>query len=111
MVKGLPGSDFAGVTTRWCEAIFADIKASDIKAWGGSGAVWRRGLLCVLCVVVLFLALLFVTYLCVLKMCCGDIVGIFLANSTEKCDLTRGVVLFSDHMWCNCVPVHVICGF
>lgn len=48
---------------------------------------------------------------CVLKMCCGDIAGIFLVNSAEKCDLTRGVVLFSDHMWCNCVPVHVICGF
>ena len=48
---------------------------------------------------------------CVLKMCCGDIVGIFVVNSAEKCDLTRGVVLFSDHMWCNCVPVHVICGF
>ena len=47
----------------------------------------------------------------VLKMCCGDIVGIFFVNSAEKCDLTRGVVLFSDHMWCNCVPVHVICGF
>lgn len=50
-------------------------------------------------------------YFCVLKMCCGDIVGIYLADSAEKCDLTRGVVLFSDHMWCNCVPVHVICGF
>ena len=50
-------------------------------------------------------------YFCVLKMCCGDIVGIYLVNSAEKCDLTRGVVLFSDHMWCNCVPVHVICGF
>ena len=50
-------------------------------------------------------------YFCVLKMCCGDIAGIFLVNSAEKCDLTRGVVLFSDHMWCNCVPVHVICGF
>ena len=50
-------------------------------------------------------------YFCVLKMCCGDIVGIYLVNSAEKCDLTRGVVLFSDHMWCYCVPVHVICGF
>ena len=48
---------------------------------------------------------------CVLKMCCGDIVGIFVVNSAEKCDLTRGVVLFSDHMWCNYVPVHVTCGF
>ena len=47
---------------------------------------------------------------CVLKMCCEDIVGIFLVNSAEKCDLTRGVVLFSDHMWCNCVPMHVTYG-
>ena len=47
---------------------------------------------------------------CVLKMCCEDIVGIFLVNSAEKCDLTRGVVLFSDHMWCNYVPVHVTYG-
>ena len=54
---------------------------------------------------------LFRAYFCVLKMCCGDIAGILLVNSAEKCDLTRGVVLFSDHMWCNCVPVHVICGF
>ena len=50
-------------------------------------------------------------YFCVLKMCCGDIVGIYLVNSAEKCDLTRGGVLFSDHMWCNYVPVHVTCGF
>ena len=47
---------------------------------------------------------------CVLKMCCEDIVGILLVNSAEKCDLTRGVVLFSDHMWCNCVPMHVTYG-
>ena len=53
----------------------------------------------------------FGAYFCVLKICCGDIAGIFLANSAEKCDLTRGVVLFSDHMWCKCVPVHVTCGF
>lgn len=63
--------------------------------------MWRRGLL--------YIARCFIV--CVLKMCCGDIVGIFPVNSAEKCDLTRGVVLFSDHMWCNCVPVHVICGF
>lgn len=72
MVEGLPGSDFAGVKTHWRKAIFTDIKAG-----GGSGAVWRRGLLCI----------------------------------AEKCDLTRGFVLFSDHMCCICVPVHVICGF
>ena len=48
---------------------------------------------------------------CVLKMCCGDIAGIFLVNSAEKCDLTRGVVLFSERVCCYCVPVHVICGF
>ncbi len=50
-------------------------------------------------------------YFYVLKMCCGDIAGIFLVNSAEKCDLTRGVVWFSDHMWCNCAPVHAIYGF
>ena len=35
----------------------------------------------------------------------------FFLNIEEKCDLTRGVVWFSDHMWCNCLPMHVICGF
>lgn len=73
--------------------------------------MWRRGLFACIarCFIVwgVFLWRIF----CVLKMCCGDIVGIYLADSAEKCDLTRGVVLFSDHMWCNCVPVHVICGF
>lgn len=34
-----------------------------------------------------------------------------LARIAEKCDLTRGFVLFSDYMCCNCVPAHVICGF
>lgn len=68
--------------------------------------MWYRGLLCVLRVVLLSGA-----YFCVLKMCCGDTAGIFLVNSAEKCDLTRGFVLFSEHMCCNCVPVHVICGF
>ena len=48
---------------------------------------------------------------CVLKMCCGDIAGIFLVNSAEKCDLTRGVVLFSERVCCYCVPVHGNCGF
>ena len=50
-------------------------------------------------------------YFCVLKMCCGDIVGIYLVNSAEKCDLTRGVVLFSERVCCYCVPVHGNCGF
>ena len=82
--------------------------------------MWCRGLFA--CIARCFIVrwVLFVAYclgcivqgvFCVLKMCCGDIVGIYLVNSAEKCDLTRGVVLFSDHMWCNCVPVHVICGF
>ncbi len=77
--------------------------------------MWRRGLfaclMCVLRVVLLFVAYCPGRIFYVLKMCCGDIAGIFLANSAEKCDLTRGVVLFSDYMWGNCVPVHVICGF
>lgn len=34
-----------------------------------------------------------------------------LLRIAEKCDLIRGFVLFSDHMCCNCVLVHVICGF
>lgn len=50
-------------------------------------------------------------FFCVLKMCCGDIAGIFLVNSAEKCDLTRGVVLFSERVCCYCVPVHGNCGF
>lgn len=50
-------------------------------------------------------------FFCVLKMCCGDVVGIFLVNSAEKCDLTRGVVLFSERVCCYCVPVHGNCGF
>lgn len=78
--------------------------------------MWYRGLFACIARCFIVRGVLFVAYcpgriFCVLKMCCGDIVGIFLADSTEKCDLTRGVVLFSDHMWCNCVPVHVICGF
>ena len=74
------------------------------------------GPLCVYCAVFYCLGrivcgVLSRAYFYVLEMCCGNIVGIFLANSAEKCDLTRGVVLFSDYMWGNCVPVHVICGF
>lgn len=83
MVEGLPGSDFAGVKQY----------SLNIKAWGRLRCRVAPGPLCVVRVV-----LLFVAYFYVLKMCCGDIAGIFLANSAEKCDLTRGVVLFSDHM-------------
>lgn len=76
----------------------------------GAGASLR--VLCVSRVVfIVRVVLLSRAYFYVLKMCCGDVVGIFLVNSAEKCDLTRGFVLFSDHMWCNCAPVHVICGF
>ena len=60
---------------------------------------------------VLRVVLLSGAYFYVLKMCCGDIVGIFLVNSAEKCDLTRGVVLFSERVCCYCVPVHGSCGF
>ena len=73
--------------------------------------MWRRGLFACIARCFIVRGVSFVAYFYVLKMCCGDIVGIFLVNSAEKCDLARGVVLFSDHMWCNCVPVHVICGF
>lgn len=69
--------------------------------------MWCRGLFT--CIARCFIV--WGVFFCVLKMCCGDVVGIFFVNSAEKCDLTRGVVLFSDHMWCNCVPVHVVCGF
>lgn len=30
----------------------------------------------------------------------------YLLEYHEKCDLTRGFVLFSDHMWCICIPVY-----
>ena len=78
--------------------------------------MWRRGLFaCLVCIARCFIVrvvllsgayclwrivwgVLSRAYFCVLKMCCGDIVGIYLVNSAEKCDLTRGVVLFSDHM-------------
>lgn len=73
--------------------------------------MWRRGLFACIARCFIVCGVLSRAYFCVLKMCCGDIVGIFLANSAEKCDLTRGVVLFSDHMWCNCAPVHAIYGF
>lgn len=106
MVEGLPGSDFAGLKQY----------SLNIKAWGRLRCRVVPGSLCVYCALFYCLGrivcgVLSRAYFCVLKMCCGDIAGIFLVNSAEKCDLTRGVVLFSDHMWCNCVPVHVICGF
>lgn len=68
-----------------------------------------------------------VVLLCALFYCPGRIVwGVFLCsedalrkilsvffrvNSAEKCDLTRGVVLFSERVCCYCVPVHGNCGF
>lgn len=97
MVEGLPGSDFAGVKHYLL----------NIKAWRRLRYRVVPGPLYVDCALFYCPGRIF----CVLKMCCGDIAGIFLANSAEKCDLTRGVVLFSDYMWGNCVPVHVICGF
>ena len=77
----------------WCRGLFACIARCFIVRW------------------VLFAAYCPGRIFYVLKTCCGDVVGIFFVNSAEKCDLTRGVVLFSDHMWCNCVPVHVVCRF
>ena len=73
--------------------------------------MWCRGLFTCIARCFIVRGVLSGAYFYVLKMCCGDIAGIFLVNSAEKCDLTRGVVLFSDHMWCNCVPVHGNCGF
>lgn len=99
MVEGLPGPDFAGLK--------ADIKVRGRLRY----RVVPEPLVCILRVVLLSGAYCPGRIFCVLKMCCGDIAGIFLVNSAEKCDLTRGVVLFSDHMWCNCVPVHGNCGF
>ncbi len=72
----------------------------------GAGASLR-----VLLVVLLSGVYFFVAYFYVLKMRCGDFAGIFLVNSAEKCDLTRGFVLFSDHMCCYCAPAHGNCGF
>lgn len=102
MVEGLPGPDFAGLK--------ADIKVRGRLRY----RVVPEPPLCiaVLCIAV-YCALFYCSprIFCALNMCCGYIAGIFLMHIAEKCDLTRGVVLFSDHMWCNCVPVHVICGF
>lgn len=111
MVEGIPGPDFAGVKTPWRKVIF-----TDIKAWGRLRCRVAPGPLCVSCVCIarcfiVRVVLLFVAHFYVLKMRCGDFLGIFLMNSAEKCDLTRGVVLFSDHMCCYCVPVHGNCGF
>ena len=111
MVEGIPGPDFAGLKQY----------SLNIKAWGRLRCRVVPGSLCVYCAlfccpVGIVCGVLSGVYcpgriFYVLKMCCGDVVGIFFVNSAEKCDLTRGVVLFSDHMWCNCVPVHVVCGF
>ena len=115
MVEGLPGPNFAGV-----KQYPLNIKA-DMKVRGRLRYRVVPGPLYVYCALFycpgrIVCGVLAGVYcpgrvFCVLKMCCGDIVGIFLANSAEKCDLTRGVVLFSDRMWCNCVPMHVIYGF
>ena len=77
--------------------------------------MWRRGLF-VCSARVLRVVLLSGAYcLWRISMFCRcvaeDVVGIFLVNSAEKCDLTRGVALFSDHMCCYCAPVHGNCGF
>lgn len=77
----------------WCRGLFACIACCFI-VWGVLAGVYCPGRI-----------------FCVLKMCCGDIVGIFLVNSAEKCDLSRGVVLFSERVCCYCVPVHGNCGF
>lgn len=83
--------------------------------------MWCRGLFACIARCFIVRGVLFVAYcperivrgvfFCVLKMCCGDIVGIFLVNSAEKCDLSRGVVLFSERVCCYCVPAHGNCGF
>ncbi len=73
--------------------------------------MWRRGLFTCIARCFIVWGVLSRAYFCVLKMCCGDIVGIFVVNSAEKCDLTRGVVLFSERVCCYCVPVHGDCGF
>lgn len=73
--------------------------------------MWRRGLFACIARCFIVWGVLSEVYFYVLKMRCGDFLGIFLVNSAEKCDLTRGVVLFSDHMCCYCVPAHGNCGF
>lgn len=78
--------------------------------------MWCRGLFACIARCFIVRGVLFAAYcpgriFYVLKMCCGDVVGIFLVNSAEKCDLTRGVVLFSERVCCYCVPVHGNCGF
>ena len=101
MVEGLPGSDFAGVK--------AGVKqySPAYKHGGGSGAVWRRGLFA--CIARCFIVR--GVFLCSEDALRKILSVFFRVNSAEKCDLTRGVVLFSDHMWCYCVPVHGNCGF
>lgn len=115
MVEGIPGPDFAGV-----KQYSLNIKA-DIKVRGRLRCRVVPGPLCVYSAVFYWPGRIVCGVLagvycpgrifCVLKMCCGDIAGIFLVNSAEKCDLTRGVVLFSERVCCYCVPVHGNCGF
>ena len=110
MVEGIPGPDFAGLKQY----------SLNIKAWGRlryrvvpEPLVYCALFYCpgrIVCGVLAGVYCPGRIFLCsenVLRRCCRY----FFVNSAEKCDLTRGVVLFSDHMWCNCVPVHVVCGF
>ena len=60
MVEGLPGSDFAGVKHY----------SLAYKHGGGSGAVLRRGLLCIARCFIVW-GVLSGAYFYVLKMCCG----------------------------------------
>lgn len=83
MVEGLPGFDFAGV-----KHYSLAYKHGEAPVPCGAEA-----------------------FLCSENMLRRYIVGIFLVNSAEKYDLTRGFVLFSERICCYCVPMHVICGF
>lgn len=71
MVEGLPGSDFAGLKQY----------SLNIKAWGRlryrvvpGPLVYCALFYCLGCIVC---GVLSRAYFCVLKMCCGDIAGIF----------------------------------
>ena len=84
MVEGLPGSDFAGVKHY----------SLNIKAWGRLRYRVVPGPLCVYCVLFYCLGRIVCGVLagvycpgrifCVLKMCCGDIVGIFFSWIVRK---------------------------
>lgn len=84
MVEGIPGPDFAGLKQY----------SLNIKAWGRLRCRVVPGPLCVYSAVFycpgrIVCGVLAGVYcpgciFCVLKMCCGDIAGIFLVNSAEK---------------------------